>query len=335
MFFARIAFMATVSFLCLAGLSAGLPDAPVERDRQAILAMAGNYIVDFHFEETVGFPLGYETTPAYDSSALETILVVEDTPEKIVLQHVLKTKKGIIKHWRQDWEYQNRELWEFHGHKTWKKRRLARKEAAGTWTQRVYQVDDSPRYEAVGRWIHHGSLSQWESEPTNRPLPRREYTKRDDYHILVARNRHTLTQTGWVHEQDNYKLRLGDDGRADEVIAREFGLNTYDRTLESRLDEARDWWAIHQTFWRDVRTVWNETFATNDHIRLTPRLENKPLYRHLFDLDKELAGKRGYDNDQAQKKIRDIIDRFMASEEAGTTETSAGKKSYSTKEGRP
>lgn len=77
-----------------------------ELDRKAILAMAGTYVVDFHFEETVGFELGYDLKPAYDSAGLEIVIVLEETEDKIVLQHILQTKRGIVKHWRQDWEYQ-------------------------------------------------------------------------------------------------------------------------------------------------------------------------------------------------------------------------------------
>lgn len=292
---------------------------PKERDRQAILAQAGTYVVDFHFKETVGFPIGYDLKPAYDSGALEMVVVLEDSADKIVLQHVLQTDHGIIKHWRQDWLYENRTLLEFQGHFTWQQRTLSKAEAKGTWTQRVFQVDDSPRYEGYGKWLHIGDLSQWESEPTNRPLPRREYTKRSDYHIMVARNRQALTQTGWVHEQDNYKLKLGEADQESQVIAREFGLNTYERTLATRCADAQAWWEEHKTYWSDVRTVWNEVFTTHPKITLAKKVDDKPLYRHLFNLDNELAGKRGYKSADARKQIRAVIDQFLNRSEPEAT----------------
>ena len=38
------------------------------------------------------------------------------------------------------------------------------------------------------------------------PLPRREYTKRNDYNVLKRINRHEIKDFGWVHEQDNLKI---------------------------------------------------------------------------------------------------------------------------------
>lgn len=45
----------------------------------------------------------------------------------------------------------------------------------------------------------------WENK-TSSPLPRREYTKRDDYNVMLRGNRHEITDYGWMHEQDNDKM---------------------------------------------------------------------------------------------------------------------------------
>src|SRR3546814_951309 len=50
------------------------------------------------------------------------------------------------------------------------------------------------------------SIATWTSDLTARPLPRREYTKRDDYNVLIGINRHTITPNGWTHEQFNTKV---------------------------------------------------------------------------------------------------------------------------------
>ena len=52
----------------------------------------------------------------------------------------------IIKHWRQDWLYENTNLYEFYKDNTWKFNQLKAKDVKGQWTQKVYQVDDSPRW---------------------------------------------------------------------------------------------------------------------------------------------------------------------------------------------
>lgn len=307
-----------ISILLITALSAvSAGESAKEKDRKAILAMAGSYVVDFHFEETVPFQIGYELKPAYDSAALEEVIVVENTENKIVLQHVLQTKRGIIKHWRQDWEFENRTLWEYKGHQAWTKRKLSKKEAKGTWTQRVFQVDDSPRYESLGRWTHVGSLSQWESNITNRPLPRRDSSKRDDYHILVARNRHALTQTGWVHEQDNYKLSLANDEQ--EVIVRERGLNTYSRTSSDRLSEARDWWEENKTYWADVRSLWDEIFARDDAINLQAKVDDESLFMHIFSIGEEALEDENYQSEVYKNRVRAIIDKYLNKEVTAAT----------------
>lgn len=290
---------------------------PFDEDRRAILSMAGAYRVDFHFRETVALRPGYELHEPHDSGAREWVEVVEDAGDRIVLQHVLLVGDHVVKHWRQDWTYQDGEILEFRGGQRWEPMALAPERAAGTWTQRVSQVADSPRYEGYGRWVHRDGLSSWESNETWRPLPRREYTTRSDYDVLVGRNRHTLTPTGWVHEQDNYKLALDPEKRGDApILAREVGLNTYDRIDESELQPARDYWREAGRFWADVRGAWADVHADGAAIELRAKVDGKPLHRHLFDACDEFGRSAAYDSAQAKERVRQIIDRFVVVPEA-------------------
>lgn len=284
------------------------------KDREAILAMAGSYVVDFHFKETVGFLPGYELKPPKDSAALEQVFVIEASDKKISLQHILQTSRGIVKHWRQDWEFEPTHLWEFQVDQTWKKRPLDKEAAKGQWVQRVYQVDDSPRYEALGAWQHIGNLSEWNSQPTRRPLPRREYTTRDDYNVMIAKNRHALTPTGWVHEQDNYKLN--EDGSSSTVVAREFGLNRYDHTDPKKLAEAKTWWRDNGQVWHDIRDVWQEQFTSKETLSFAKAIDDKPLLRHLSRLAQESALSKNYKSEALKEEVRDLLKDFS---DAATT----------------
>src|SRR5262249_20273736 len=212
-----------------------------ERDRQAILAMAGTYRASFDFLEVAGFRPGFVPDRPYQSWGTELVYVLHDEPRFVSLQHLLvmfvQTKDGAVegpfvtKHWRQDWRYEDRELLTYRGRNTWVKEHLRPEQVQGTWTQAVFQVDDSPRYEAYGRWQHFGNVSTWQSSTTWRPLPRREFSVRDDYQVLVGTNRHTITPTGWVQEEDNLKGVLDADGRPigdQPVLAEELGLNRYE-----------------------------------------------------------------------------------------------------------
>ncbi|MBB6428620.1 DUF6607 family protein [Algisphaera agarilytica] len=268
-----------------------------EADRQAILAMAGEYKVKFQFQETVAIEADYELKDPYNSKATEFVEVIADTGDFISLQHILvmqpRDEEGnlkedaeavVVKHWRQDWTYQDTELLEFRGNQTWETVTVDPAKVQGTWSQAVYQVDDSPRYEAYGTWEHVGERSAWNSETTWRPLPRREFSKRSDYQVLVAHNRHTITPEGWVHEQDNHKLVLDDQGQPLKVIAHESGLNVYDRTDDVDFTAGRVYWEKTAAYWEDVREIWADTFEQNASFTLAKEIDGEKLHSALFKI---------------------------------------------------
>lgn len=157
-----------------------------KEDIKAIKNMCGCYEVQFNFTETFHPKQDslYKPSPTKKDYGLEWVELVEDSSNKIVMQHLLIVNDStIVKHWRQDWLYQNTELYEFFKDKTWKYRKLATNDVKGQWTQKVYQVDDSPRYEGTATWIHEDGKHYWVNT-TDAPLPRREHTIRKDYNVL-------------------------------------------------------------------------------------------------------------------------------------------------------
>ena len=157
-------------------------DSQFDQDRAAILGMAGEFEVSFQFQETIPLVENYELRAPYKETARELVKLVEDKGHEITLQHILVIDDmdgpRIIKHWAQIWSYEDHHVLSYEGKMTWVPQTLSKEETAGTWTQLVTQVDDSPRYKGVGRWVHHGNYSAWTSSPSTRPLPRREYRKR-------------------------------------------------------------------------------------------------------------------------------------------------------------
>jgi hypothetical protein len=258
---------------------------PPERDRAAILAMAGEYKVSFEFTESVALRAGYETKPVKRSGGTELVVVVEDSPARIVLQHLLLDPRDntVIKHWRQDWTWQDRELLEFRGDRRWQRRKLSPQSAKGRWTQSVYEVDDSPRYAATGRWQHRGDTSEWVSEETWRPLPRREHTTRDDYDVLVGINRHIITPWGWVHAQDNTKLDLRRNA-AEPLIAREMGINTYRRISDVDFSAARAYWQRTSSYWAAVRNDWERRLRGSSSVVVELDVGGVPVMNSLLEL---------------------------------------------------
>ncbi|GAB5379721.1 MAG: hypothetical protein Alis3KO_06120 [Aliiglaciecola sp.] len=276
-------------FIGIAGCSSTLSNQstqvlPDEKDRQAILAMAGNYEVTFDFTETVSFAAEYEKKEPYVTGAHEVVRVIADQPGFISLQHILivgTDKPFPIKHWRQDWIYQPTSVHEFVGFNSWQKRTLADNERIGKWAQVVYQVDDSPRYAGIAAWHHENGISQWTSEASLRPLPRRDMTKRDDYHAILASNRHAITPTGWVHEQDNSKLILRPQGP--ELLVREIGVNRYVHNDDFAFNVADDYWQATEAYWQGVRDKWSQLDEQHAQYELTVQGEPTPLYMPLLE----------------------------------------------------
>lgn len=173
-------------------------------------------------------------------------------------------------------------------------------------------MDDSPRYESFGSWQHMGNLSQWESHKTRRPLPRREHTKRSDYNVMMTRNRQAITPTGWVHEQDSFKLRLNESEDEAHIISSEAGRNNYDHTNPEKLNEAAEWWEKHAHIWSDVRAVWAEVLKDRKEIAFIDGDEDGlPLYRHIFKQCRTSAETETYDAAELKQQVRKLIGDYL------------------------
>ena len=177
-------------------------NAQKKQDIEAIKNMCGCFEIDFKFSETFQYSndSNYSKSKNYNSKALEFARIIKDEKDHISIQHLLVMDDYVIKHWRQDWIYQNEDFLKYDGDNNWKYTSKTKKDVKGQWTQKVYQVDDSPRYEGSATWVHIDGKSYWENS-SYAPLPRREYTKRDDYNIMIRGNRHEITNDGWIHDQ--------------------------------------------------------------------------------------------------------------------------------------
>jgi hypothetical protein len=237
-----------------------------------------------------------------NETALEWAGLIVDSKNKISIQHILQvgdpTSPHMMKHWRQDWIYQNTNFYMYGFDNKWNFETKSKKEVKGQWTQKVFQVDDSPRYEGSGSWVHVDGKSYWENT-TSAPLPRREYTKRNDYNVTLRRNRQEITNEGWVHDQYNDKI-IRTDGEKDKVLAQEKGYNTYVRVDDSKCKAASDWWTTNKDKWALVRTKWDEVYGRNTDLKLAEKVDNRALYKHLFS------------DDYTQKaSINKVIDSFI------------------------
>jgi hypothetical protein len=291
--------------------------SPFERDRRAILAMAGPYRVSFDFLEVLRFDPALKPDAPYQSWGTEYVFVAEDRGEFIALQHILvmrmRLKDGkisepaVVRHWRQEWRFEPQTLLVYQGANTWARRPVAAEERRNGWSQSVLQVDDSPRYAASGRWEHGDSYSTWISNETWRPLPRREFSVRNDYDVLVGTNRHTITPGGWVQEENNLKVALDGSGRARAsmpYLAREYGVARYERITGHDFSEGARYFERTEPFWAEVRGAWRELEGRDGRFTLRAPVDKGQLFLPFFEYAQKLADGALLDREEARAFIQ-------------------------------
>lgn len=299
--------MLALSVLALtANLSFG-QTAKQNEDIKAIQSMCGCYEVQFNFTETFVYSKDtstYKPSKTKHETALEWVELVENTPNKLVLQHILITgnkEEDIVKHWRQDWLYENTDLLAFNKELTWNYKKLTPAAVKGQWTQKVYQVDDSPRYEGSATWSTVDGVTSWKNT-TDAPLPRREHTIRNDYNVLKRRNIHEITAKGWIHEQDNDKIIRTTSGN-DVVLAQEKGMDIYTKVPNKKCQIAQQWWSKNKDLWAKVRLEWTKVYGQNQDLTLEKKINKKSLFSVLFELKPETS----------KEEISKIITAFVKS----------------------
>jgi hypothetical protein len=253
-------------------------DAPAasqfERDRQSILAQAGQWRVRFDMRENVSFREGYEPLEEKLSAGDEIVRVVYDDGDRISLQHILVIGDDagnhfVIKHWRQDWVFEPETVLTYAGPNRWTLTPVSADQRRGAWSQTVWQTDDSPRYGGVGRWDYAHGVAEWTGAPTWRPLARRDAVRHPVYDRYLGVNRHALTPAGWVHLQDNVKMgpSEGDAGELTAIVQEDV-INTYRKVDNYDPAPGDAYWAATKDYWAGVRAAWDEAIVASGGLYL-------------------------------------------------------------------
>lgn len=248
-----------------------------QKGKENVDKLCGCYEVSFKYAETFSPDTSYKFKERETiDNVTELALPIVNTPTKVVIQHLLVINDTmIVKHWREDWTYENPIQWIFKGDGVWQKVTLPASEVKGKWSQSVWEVSDAPRYQGAAAWQVVNNKTIWENT-TDAPLPRREYTTRSDYNILNRTNRLVLTANGYDHVQDNLKIQRT-AGASDSVRVEESGINRYVHQAESKCDPAANYWKNYAPFWLAVEKVWEKYMDTHSQIKLVESLgKGKP-----------------------------------------------------------
>ena len=278
-------------------------------DRKVLDNLCGCFDVDFKYAETFAPNIDYKFHEREEIPPVaELALPIEKTDKKVVIQHLLVVSDSmIVKHWREEWTYENPVLWVYNSDRSWTKKILKPEDVKGKWTQTVWETSDEPRYQGLSQFADMDGKIIWQST-TDAPLPRREYSVRNDYNILKRTNRINITDSGYLHEQDNVKINRA-NGK-DEVLVQERGLNNYKRMPEKDCQAARLYWEKNHAYWDKVRKAWDSYIATTNVIKLQFKVDGKMLHEYLFKLAKDYATHKVADA-EIDQRIKTEIDKFL------------------------
>ncbi len=291
--------------LLLGGLQ--MTQAQSKEDISSIKSLCGCYEVEFKYAETFATDKNYQLKDKYIAKGIEWAGLVEGTDKKFVIQHILVVDDSmIVKHWREDWVYENTDLLQYKQGTEWKKVHLPAQQVAGQWTQSVWEVDDAPRYQGTALWVHQNGQHYWKNT-TDAPLPRREYTKRKDYNVLTRGNTIALTDTGWVHEQDNAKV-VRTAGQPDQLVVMEKGYNIYRKIDDSKCKVASQWWTKYNGYWNKVRSNWDNLIKQKEVVSLQREVKKQSLTKQLESLEsKDATAKQGEISAQIKKILEEHV----------------------------
>lgn len=281
--------------------------------REMVDKLCGCFEVDFKYAETFAPDAAYKYHDREETGGVaELALPIEISDKKVVIQHLLVVSpKMIVKHWREEWTYENPVIWKYEGDKVWVKKTVPAEQVKGKWTQTVWEVSDEPRYQGFSQFVNLDGKTIWQSS-TDAPLPRREYTIRSDYNILKRTNRISFNDSGYLHEQDNQKI-IRANGK-DKLLVEEKGLNTYKKLADKECAVATEYWEKNKEYWSVVRKVWEDYISKVNRIELKTKVEGKMLNEYLMALAKDYTDKKIAEKD-LYSKVKEQISKFMGKEE--------------------
>lgn len=262
--------------------------AQQKEGKKNIEKLCGCFEVQFMYAETFSPDEDYKFHNRENLAAgAELVVPVEMSDKKIMLQHLLVISDTmIVKHWREDWTYEDPQLFVYKGDKTWGKTMLKPEQVKGKWTQTVWEVSEAPRYQGVSEWIKTDGKTIWENT-ADAPLPRREYSVRSDYNVLKRGNRIILNEQGWIHDQDNQKI-IRENG-TDKLLVQEKGINSYKRIDDKQCAAGATYWKKNQLYWSKVRAVWDQYMAQHNTVTIKDKVDGKQLHDYLFAQAKDFA----------------------------------------------
>jgi hypothetical protein len=135
---------------------------------------------------------------------------------------------------------------------------------------------------------------------------------RSDYQVLAGRNRHTILPGGWVHEQDNQKLVVN-DGKP-RRIAREIGVDRYERLRDFDFTAADAYWNATASFWELVRRGWAQRVARDSRFRVRASCQGEEAFVPFFRTAGRLESGEAISPDAQRAEVERILDCVVSAD---------------------
>jgi len=319
-----IAPLGVLAALLLLTGGARAADGQPERGRQAILSMAGCFLVDYSYVETESLEPGYvKDSRVYDvnrdKSVKEWITAEIISARRIRLQRILffadlhgTPRAGTeIRHQSEDWEFDAAFLYDFVAPQTWEVRDL--RSTPGLWTRRVTNLDDGLRYQCAAAWSLDTAYPDWSCR-NYAPIPGRESRdmSRSDYNTLERFTRIVAYGQSWLERQENVKTMYRDTGRT--RIARETGKNWYVRLPDAECAVARAFAEPRQAFWTLLRETWDGVLdGRSPFVERTPP-GAPPRFVRMLEIEDDYVGRDLSEplRSAARQRILAVIEDYRA-----------------------
>jgi len=309
-------------FLAALGGGASAAEGQLERGRNAILSLAGCYLVDYSYVETESLKPGYvKDSRVYDvnrdKSVKEWITAEALSHRRIRLQRILffADPNGVpragteIRHQSEDWEFDAAFLYDFVAPQTWQVKDL--RSTPRLWTRRVTNLDDGLRYQCAAPWSTDTAYPDWSCR-NYAPIPGRESRdmSRSDYNALDRHTRVVAYGNSWLERQDNIKTIHGDAGRI--PLARETGKNWYVRLPDAECAAARAFAEPRQAFWTLLRETWDNVLdGRGIFVERTPT-GAPPRFVKMFEIEEDYLGRDLAEpvRSTARQRIQNVIEDY-------------------------
>ena len=138
---------------------------------------------------------------------------------------------------------------------------------------------------------------------------------RDDYQVLLGHNRQTVTPTGWIHEEDNFKMVIDSEGNIDAqqpYLAKEIGIARYDRITEHDFAPGYEYLEATGEFWSLVRAYWREIEDDAKRQRILSSIDRMPMFMPMFMRAQAIAEGESFTAEENRIWLEETLKPFLA-----------------------